>query len=1577
MRIVVARSLAPRAVLWAVLAFAFLSSLAASHIAERRAIAAQPAQSAGGVILFDGNTAGIPDGEVDTRPVRPADDVPSAPAEWTTIFEENFESTAWPASSGWSVFDDDGTTGGEYYWANRCSGRASARSAWAVGGGASGRGLACGATYPCCNESWMIAGPFDLSDATDAEMYFEFWVNSECVGTNCDGGGDFLRVWASADGESWSGIRIAGAWITDDDADPDGWLSYTHGMEELAGEGTVWIAYLFDADLTIEFPGGAKVDNIQLRADRCPRTAHVNSIDFDRTCYVPDSTAAILVDVGTSLSSQRVEVTAALWYTPDILLTDASVTFTAPGVEVIELDIPAESFPGSPLEPGEYTVTIGVRDAVTGCWQGEATRSIRIDPECGTETPATPATPGATPTPDLTATPCPGGTVHETKVVHIPPAPARADILFAFDTTGSMGPVLNSAKTNAVRIMNDLTLLIPDIQFGVVDFRDYPIAPYGESGDWPYRLRQPITNNRASVEAAINAMSHGGGADGPEAYTRALYESYTDSAIAWRSDARRFVVMFGDNVPHDDNLNARVSSPPINPGGVWCGDASPCVLDPGRDGVPGTADDLDFQSVLDTMRDRRITLLFVVSGSGTWRDTTSAYWRQWASWTNVGGDAVPLDDATDLPAAIRDLISSAGRRIARLAIETDPSSYQSWLSVVPPAFTDLTIPPGGRSVTFDVTITVPRDTPLGSSHRFRVKAVGDGAIYGQQYVAIDVPVDCSSGTPTWTPGTPVLPTWTPEPTPVVCPTPRPPVGRACAGPNVVRNGTFERAWRSWGVAGNPAGEVISRSAIEGFYSASFDGSAWGTTDVRLFQFIDMPESIDAMSFDVEHVGRRLSALSPAPPSGRDVFRASLYDPFLGTELVRLWEVDPLLPEECAHDSPSYNLTASERALVAGRRVALVFRLYKETRGWTTNITLDGVVLNVCTSGPPCRITGDKSAHPGVVAPRGEVAVTLEMTGFDGTCLPSRQPADVMLVLDRSGSMRDRPIEDLRAAAKTFLDRLDPAIDQAGLVSFADTPILNQRLGAWHGGLRAEIDALVASGNTNIADAILAAQAELVSARHRPGSRPVIILFSDGAPNRGGDPLAAAAGAKAAGTRIFTIGLGADLDPDLMRSIASAPGDAFLAPSSGDLAAIYERIAGVISGAPATNITVVDVLSPHVTLIPGSFFGAPPPQVSADGKTLTWTFPRLGIGTIRWGYLVRMTDRAGTWPTNEVATATYTDSRGDPRSLVFPIPRVRVLPVDEGHPELMCRDHSTDDGAVPSNRNGEPWWDSPDIWVRNRPDGGSSHQNPVAGAENTVYVRVWNRGTAEARDVTVMVYDAAGATNIRWPDDWVPAIGQALIPRIGAGASAVAAIAWTPSFDGHTCFLARIESAEDPIQREGWVPFENNICQRNVKVIDGTGAGPSGTGVRGGNRHIGPDYGTIRVRSDRLPDAPAVGRIIFPDDGIFGRWRAAGGTVSGGTIDEGRRAVEFPLDGRGGGGPLYVMSAADSLDVRIERIPFEGEEVGDFILEIEGLGGAEPPALSIEQWEGDRAVGGVVVRPARAPVIYLPKVEAGE
>ena len=96
-------------------------------------------------------------------------------ASWTSIMTEDFEG-AFPGS--WYVFDDRAGYG-EYYWAKRnCRPHSGAYSGWGVGDGADGAGLSCGADYPNNAKSWMVYGPFDLINATDAELIFSFWLLS-------------------------------------------------------------------------------------------------------------------------------------------------------------------------------------------------------------------------------------------------------------------------------------------------------------------------------------------------------------------------------------------------------------------------------------------------------------------------------------------------------------------------------------------------------------------------------------------------------------------------------------------------------------------------------------------------------------------------------------------------------------------------------------------------------------------------------------------------------------------------------------------------------------------------------------------------------------------------------------------------------------------------------------------------------------------------------------------------------------------------------------------------------------------------------------------------------------------------------------------------------------------------------------------------------------------------------------------------------------------------------------------------------------------------------------------------------
>ena len=148
---------------------------------------------------------------------------------WITIVSTDFEGT-WPGP--WDVSDNDGATGGEYYWGKRnCRAYAGSYSGWGVGGGAQGSGLGCSANYPNDASSWMEYGPFSLSNTTAADLRFKLWTNSEI---DIDG----VCGLASIDGTNYWGNCISGntgGWI---DRVLD--LSNVYTLGNLLGQPNVW-----------------------------------------------------------------------------------------------------------------------------------------------------------------------------------------------------------------------------------------------------------------------------------------------------------------------------------------------------------------------------------------------------------------------------------------------------------------------------------------------------------------------------------------------------------------------------------------------------------------------------------------------------------------------------------------------------------------------------------------------------------------------------------------------------------------------------------------------------------------------------------------------------------------------------------------------------------------------------------------------------------------------------------------------------------------------------------------------------------------------------------------------------------------------------------------------------------------------------------------------------------------------------------------------------------------------------------------------------------------------------------------
>jgi hypothetical protein len=151
----------------------------------------------------------------------------------------------------------------------------------------------------------------------------------------------------------------------------------------------------------------------------------------------------------------------------------------------------------------------------------------------------------------------PGDVLNVGKTVTTPPIPPNPDICFLADSTGSMGAALNSVKTNATSVMNQVQGAQPTAQFCVAEYRDIgdglPIGGF-------MRLNHSMTASVAAAAAAINTWGPSGGGDTPEAQIPSLHYLATNPAVGFRTGSTRIIVWFGDSNGHNPRAGINLAT---------------------------------------------------------------------------------------------------------------------------------------------------------------------------------------------------------------------------------------------------------------------------------------------------------------------------------------------------------------------------------------------------------------------------------------------------------------------------------------------------------------------------------------------------------------------------------------------------------------------------------------------------------------------------------------------------------------------------------------------------------------------------------------------------------------------------------------------------------------------------------------------------------------------------------------------------------------------------------------------------------------------------------------------------------
>ncbi|MEI3100339.1 MAG: VWA domain-containing protein [Oscillospiraceae bacterium] len=298
---------------------------------------------------------------------------------------------------------------------------------------------------------------------------------------------------------------------------------------------------------------------------------------------------------------------------------------------------------------------------------------------------------------------------------------------------------------------------------------------------------------------------------------------------------------------------------------------------------------------------------------------------------------------------------------------------------------------------------------------------------------------------------------------------------------------------------------------------------------------------------------------------------------------------------------------------------------------------------------------------------GSLKVTLALTAAPDIV---ENPIDIVLILDRSGSMAGAPLAAVKEGAKAFIDIIDEATDgsqdgqigngsRIGIVSFATEGRVDAQLITSVDTLKNAVDSLVSGGSTNHAQAFAKAT-ELFSPPS--GNAKVMVMFTDGNTTVGAPPAPVAEAAKAQGIVIYCIGLiGSDgLDIDALNTWATDPDATHVAvtPDAADLEELFAELAANISKTGATDIKIDEVVNSDfmITSI------LPPDKGNAqmlDAHSLKWTIAELGVtgseSAVLEFFIRHVSKEPGTKAVNQ--SITYSDNEGN--VVIFPDPKVDV------------------------------------------------------------------------------------------------------------------------------------------------------------------------------------------------------------------------------------------------------------------------------------------------------------------------------
>jgi Ca-activated chloride channel family protein len=289
------------------------------------------------------------------------------------------------------------------------------------------------------------------------------------------------------------------------------------------------------------------------------------------------------------------------------------------------------------------------------------------------------------------------------------------------------------------------------------------------------------------------------------------------------------------------------------------------------------------------------------------------------------------------------------------------------------------------------------------------------------------------------------------------------------------------------------------------------------------------------SLDAFVISEQLLVAYNAGTFGKPPARLVALYPAEGT----LWADHPLALLE----TPS--LTSNQRRTFQALRE---FLAQPDTQQTVLKAGYRPVDLNIPLDTPGTPLTAANGVNP------KEPQTTLQLPPADvvsvvqATWALAKRQANVMLVVDTSGSMRGTKLDNMRAALRTFITQIPSDQERVGMVQF-NTGVTNivelDTLAKNRAALNRNIDQMQANGNTALLDAVATAYNRLQQ-QGDPSRINAVVVMTDGLENASsitqGELISQIQkGNQRVPVMVFCVAYGSDADHDMLGALADATG----------------------------------------------------------------------------------------------------------------------------------------------------------------------------------------------------------------------------------------------------------------------------------------------------------------------------------------------------------------------------------------------------------------------------------------------------